>query len=164
MAADLERVKGNLGKSEGYSIEKIPREGNTHVNALRKLASTKDGDTLESVPVEYLSRPSIIESDVHMIGIPKESWADLTINYLKDGALPTDRREARRLVYKAARNTLVDGVLYKRWFSVPLLRCVDEEEVMKVLYEIHEGECGSHASGPSTTRKAMRQGYYWPSM
>ena len=47
---------------------------------------------------------------------------------------------------------------------MPLLRCVDEEEAMKVLYEIHEGKCGNHASGPSTARKAMRQGYYWPSM
>ncbi|XP_062075224.1 uncharacterized protein LOC133779256 [Humulus lupulus] len=99
-----------------------------------------------------------------MVNTPKESWASPIIDYLKDGVVPTDKREARRLVYKAARYTLVDGVLYKRGFSVPLLRCVDEEEAMKVLYEIHEGECGNHASGPSTARKAMRQGYYWPSM
>ncbi|XP_062105399.1 uncharacterized protein LOC133817028 [Humulus lupulus] len=137
MAAYLKRVKGYLEQLGGYSIEKIPRERNTHVDALTKLASTKDGDILESVPVEYLSRPSIIETEI---------------------------REARRLVYKVARYTLVDEVLYKRGFSVLLLRCVDEEEAMKVLYEIHEGECGNHASGPSTAKKAKRQGYYWPSM
>ena len=33
-----------------------------------------------------------------------------------------------------------------------------------MLQEIQEGECGNHESGPSTARKAMRQGYYWPSM
>ncbi|XP_062109404.1 uncharacterized protein LOC133820020 [Humulus lupulus] len=142
----------------------ILREKNTHADALAKLASTRDGDTLESVPVEYLPRPSITNPDVHMVNAPKESWASPIIDYLKDGVVPTDKREARRLVYKAARYTLVDGVLYKRGFSVPLLRCVDEEEAMKVQYEIHEGECGNHASGPSTARKAMRQGYYWPSM
>ncbi|XP_062080822.1 uncharacterized protein LOC133785619 [Humulus lupulus] len=160
MAAYLERVRGYLEQLVEYSIEQIPRKRNTHADALTKLASTKDGDTLESVPVEYLPRPSIVNPDVHMVSIPKESWASPIISYLKDGVVPTDKREARRLVYKAVRYTLIDGILYKRGFSVPLLRCVGEEEAVKVLYEIHEGECGNHASGPSTARKAMRHGYY----
>ncbi|XP_062085589.1 uncharacterized protein LOC133791687 [Humulus lupulus] len=164
MAAYLTRVKGYLGQLEGYIIEKIPRERNTHVNALAKLATTKDGDTLKSVPVEYLSKPSITDVEVHMINTPKESWVDPIMKYLKDGTLPIDKREAQWLAYKAARYTLVDRVLYKREFSIPLLRCVDEEEAMKVLYEIHEGECSNHTSGTSTSKKAMRQGYYWPSM
>ncbi|XP_062093986.1 uncharacterized protein LOC133800018 [Humulus lupulus] len=162
MATYFERVRGYLGQLEGYSIEQIPRERNTHADALAKLASTKDGDVLKSVLVEYLPRPGIIDSDVLMVSIPMESWADLIINYLKDGALPTDRKEAPRLVYKVARYTLVDGILYKRGFSMPLLRCVDDEEVVKVLYEIHEGECDNHVSGPSMDRKAMRQGYRVP--
>ncbi|XP_062075329.1 uncharacterized protein LOC133779374 [Humulus lupulus] len=164
VAAYLERVRGYIGQLEGYGIEQIPIERNTHVDALAKLASTKDADVLESVSVEYLPRPSIIDSDVLMVSIPKESWVDPIIRFLKDGALPTEKKEARRLVYKAAWYTLVDKILYKRGFSMLLLRCVGEEEAMKVLYEIHEGECGNHAGGPSTTRKAKRQGYYWPSM
>ncbi|XP_062103781.1 uncharacterized protein LOC133814891 [Humulus lupulus] len=102
MATYLERVRGCLGQLVGYSIEEIPRERNTHADALAKLASTKDGNILESVLVEYLSRPSIIDSDVLMISILKESWVDPIVSYLKDGALPTDKREAQRLVYKAA--------------------------------------------------------------
>ncbi|XP_062094025.1 uncharacterized protein LOC133800064 [Humulus lupulus] len=164
MVAYLKRVKGYLEQLEWYSIEQIPRERNIHADALAKLASTKDGDILESILVEYLSKPSIIEVEVHMINTKKGSWVDPIMSALKDGALPTEKGEARRLVYKAARYTLVDGVLYKRGFSMPLLRCVDEEEAMEVLYEIHEDECGNHASGPSTARKATRQGYYWPSM
>ncbi|XP_062118806.1 uncharacterized protein LOC133832486 [Humulus lupulus] len=164
MVSYLTRVKGYLEQLEGYSIEKIPRERNTQVDALVKLASTKDGDTLEFVPVEYLSKPSIIEAKVYMINTPKESWVDPIMKYLKDRTLPKNKRDARRLAYKATRYTLVDGVLYKRGFSVPLMWCVDEEEAMKVLYEKHEGERGNHASWPSTTRKATRQGYYWPSM
>ncbi|XP_062100058.1 uncharacterized protein LOC133805927 [Humulus lupulus] len=164
MATYLERVRSYLEQLVEYSIEQIPRERNIHADALAKLASTKDGDTLKSVPVEYLPRPSIVNPDVHMVSIPKESWASPIIDYLRDGVVPTDKREARRLVYKAAWYTLVDGILHKRGFSVPLLRCVNEEEAVKVLYEIHEGECGNHASGPSTAQKATRQGYYWPSM
>ncbi|XP_062075042.1 uncharacterized protein LOC133779056 [Humulus lupulus] len=162
MVAYLERVRSYLEQLVEYSIEQIPRERNTHVDALAKLASPKDGDTLELVPVEYLPRSSIVNPDVHMASFPKESWASPIIDYLKDGVVPTDKREARRLVYKAARYTLVDGILYKRGYSVPLLRCVDEEEAVKVLYEIHEGECGNHASGPSTARKDMRQGFGVP--
>ncbi|XP_062103533.1 uncharacterized protein LOC133814610 [Humulus lupulus] len=86
------------------------------------------------------------------------------MRYLKDGTLPANKKKARRLAYKAARYNLVDGVFYKRGFSVPLLSCIVEEEGMKLLNEIHEGECENHASGQSTMQKAMRQGYYWPSM
>ena len=75
MAAYLERVKCYLGRLVEYSIEQIPRERNSHADALAKLASTKDGDILESIPVEYLPRPSIIRADIHMVSVPKESWA-----------------------------------------------------------------------------------------
>ena len=108
MAAYLERVRGYLGQLVEYSIEQIPRERNTYVDSLAKLASTKDGDTLESVPVEYLPRPSIVNPDIHMVSIPKESWANPIISYLKDGVVPTNKREAQRLVYKVAQYTLVD--------------------------------------------------------
>ncbi|XP_062109875.1 uncharacterized protein LOC133821743 [Humulus lupulus] len=163
MAAYLERVKGYLGRLVEYNIEQIPRERNTHADALAKLASTKDGDILESIPVEYLPRPIIVSTDVHMVSTPKESWTEPIKRYLEKGTLPVDKKESRRLVYKATRYTLVDGVPYKRGFLMPLLRCVEEEEALKVLHEIHEGECGNHESRPSTARKAMRQGYYWPS-
>ena len=156
MAAYLERVKGYLGRLEEYSIEQIPRERNSHADALAKVASTKDGDILKLIPMEYLPRPSIVSVDIHMVSVPNESWAESIKRYLEEGTLPVDKKEARRLVYKAARYTLVDGVLYKRGFSMPLLRCVEEEEALKVLHEIHEGECGDHESGSSTARKAIR--------
>ena len=125
MAAYLERVRDYFEQLVEYSIEKIPRERNTHADALAKLASTKDGDILESVPVEYLPRPSIVNSDVHMVSIPKESWANPIINYLKDGALPTDRREAQRLVYKVAQYTLVgeESFVQERLFCAALAVC-----------------------------------------
>ena len=40
--------------------------------------------------------------------------------YLKDGRLPEDRDEARRLRIKAAKYVLIDEVLYKRGFSIPI--------------------------------------------
>ena len=37
--------------------------------------------------------------------------------YLKDGALPKDKDEARKLWIKAVKYVLIDKVLYKRGFS-----------------------------------------------
>ena len=42
-----------------------------------------------------------------------------------------------------------------------LLRCVDADEAKKIVHKIHEGVCGTHASGHVMARQIMRAGYYW---
>ncbi|GKV47171.1 hypothetical protein SLEP1_g54089 [Rubroshorea leprosula] len=68
-----------------------------------------------------------------------------------------------RLRKKASRYTLVDGVLYKRSFSL-LLRCLNLSEAEYTLREVHEGVCGSHVGARTLAHKVLRQGYYWPNM
>ena len=70
---------------------------------------------------------------------------DLILSYIRDGILPEDRKQAMRLKCRAARYTLLDGVLYRRGFTLPMLRCLDDEEDNYVLREIHEGICGNHS-------------------
>ena len=56
----------------------------------------------------------------------------------------------------------LDGdVLYKKSKDQMLLRCVDVDEAKKIIHEIHEGVCGTHASGHVMARQIMRVGYYW---
>ena len=56
----------------------------------------------------------------------------------------------------------LDGdILYKKRKYQILLRCVDADEAKKIVYEIHEGACGTHASRHVMTRQIMRAGYYW---
>ena len=46
----------------------------------------------------------------------------------------------------------LDGeVLYKKSKDQILLRCVDASEANKIVREIHEGVCGTHASGHVVT-------------
>ncbi|KAG8496371.1 hypothetical protein CXB51_009116 [Gossypium anomalum] len=45
-----------------------------------------------------------------------------------------------------------------------LLRCVDDVEAKKILEEVHEGICGTHAMVFNMARKIMRLGYYWLTM
>ena len=56
---------------------------------------------------------------------------------------------------------LDEEVLYKKSKNQILLRCVDVSEAKKIVHEIHEGVCGTHASGHVMTRQIMRVGYYW---
>ncbi|KAI5333905.1 hypothetical protein L3X38_024037 [Prunus dulcis] len=48
--------------------------------------------------------------------------------------------------------------------SLPYLRCLTPEEGHYVLREIHEGICGNHSGARSLAHKAIRQGYFWPSL
>uniref|UniRef100_A0A2N9GEY5 RNase H type-1 domain-containing protein n=1 Tax=Fagus sylvatica TaxID=28930 RepID=A0A2N9GEY5_FAGSY len=46
----------------------------------------------------------------------------------------------------------------------PYLLCVHPNLVDDLLFEIHEGICGSHTGGRSLAHRAMSQGYWWPFM
>jgi hypothetical protein len=65
---------------------------------------------------------------------------------------------------QSARYTIIDGVLYRRGYFHPLLKCLSATEAHYVLREIHEGVCGNHSGGRVLAHKAMRAGYYWPTM
>ena len=59
---------------------------------------------------------------------------------------------------------MLNEKLYKRDFSQPYLRCVEEEEAKYVLEEVHGGICGDHMRAKSLARKIMRVGYFWPTI
>ena len=86
------------------------------------------------------------------------------VSYLKDGRLPEEKDEARKLRVRSARYVLMDEVLYKRGFSQPYLRCLVLDEAYYVLREVHEGACGNYSGARSLVHKVVRVGYYWPNM
>ena len=86
------------------------------------------------------------------------------LSFLQDGRLPQDVEEATKVRKMAARFTILNGTLYKRGFSMPYLKCVDEKEAKYIKEEIHEGVCGDHASPRSLVRKVIRIGYFWPTL
>ena len=88
------------------------------------------------------------------------------VRYLKAQILPKNNREAWKLI-KRSESYVFDGdtLLRKsRSGSFPLMRCLSETEAREILKEIHEGACGNHAGGRSLAHKALRLGYYWPTM
>jgi hypothetical protein len=65
---------------------------------------------------------------------------------------------------QSARYTIIGEILYCQGYTLPLLKCLSTTEVEYVLKEIHERVCGSHFGGPMLAHKAIRAGYYWPTM
>nr|GEZ37244.1 reverse transcriptase domain-containing protein [Tanacetum cinerariifolium] len=73
-------------------------------------------------------------------------------------------KQARKLRLKARQYELMEGILYKRSFLTPWLRCVGPLQAEYVMREIHEGSCSMHAGPRSVVAKAIRLGYFWPTM
>ncbi|XP_041020435.1 uncharacterized protein LOC121262069 [Juglans microcarpa x Juglans regia] len=105
---------------------------------------------------------SAIGINVLVIQPAPPKWAIDIMKYLGEGQVLGDQEEARKVRNRAAHFTLWEGVLYRRGFSKPLLRCVSPEETQYVLAEIHERICINHSSGRALVARVMRAGYYWP--
>ena len=134
-------------------------------DSLAKYSSTGEAQLLGLVPVEVLSAPSTDEMDVDWImnvSQEQESWMTPILEYLLNGSLPESSKERQKLMRKASRYIVQDGRLYRRGFSMPLLRCVTKEEAKTILTEVHGGECGDHTGGQSLAKKILRYGYFWP--
>ncbi|GJW61076.1 reverse transcriptase domain-containing protein [Tanacetum coccineum] len=93
-----------------------------------------------------------------------EKVKSLVSEYLKDGTLPGDRNEASKLRIKARQYELMEGILYRRSFLKPWLRYVGPLQANYMIREIHEGSYSMYAGPRSVVAKAMRLGYYWPTM
>ncbi|XP_071688425.1 uncharacterized protein [Rutidosis leptorrhynchoides] len=136
-------------KFEFFLIAQVPRSMNKKADALNKLATSvfsqfaKD----EVAPLEEV-----------------ETWMSPIIVYLKNGTFPTDGAAARKIRMKAPLYMLREGVLFKKSFTAPLLRCVGLNEAETIVREVHEGTCGMHAEFRTVVGKIMRLGYFWPSM
>uniref|UniRef100_A0A2N9GE01 Integrase catalytic domain-containing protein n=1 Tax=Fagus sylvatica TaxID=28930 RepID=A0A2N9GE01_FAGSY len=135
-------------------------------HALAKLASVLSADFKRFIPIETLITPSIAlpTSFIYTITVGP-CWMDPYVLYLKEGVLPEQKKEAEIIRRKAVRFWLSkDLKLYKRSFSGPYLLCIHPDIVEDLLYEIHEGICGSHTGDRSLAHRALTQGYWWPYM
>ncbi|GKA45610.1 reverse transcriptase domain-containing protein [Tanacetum coccineum] len=85
-------------------------------------------------------------------------------NYLEKGKLPEDPVDARTLMEKIGNYTMEYGVLYRKSYLVPLMRCIGPLQANYIIREVHMGSCGMHNGPRQVVAKAINLGYYWPSM
>ncbi|XP_022854960.1 uncharacterized protein LOC111376241 [Olea europaea var. sylvestris] len=164
MAVYLKLVLDLIPHFEMFELIQVPHLENTYADALSKLASSKDSELLNIVPIERLLKPSILGGEELLWIESTPAWMQPIMAYLKDQSLPASRSEAKKLRRRAAHFVLQEDILYKRGFASLLLRYVGEEEAMYILGEIHEEICRNHSGGMALAHKVLRQGYFWPTL
>ncbi|XP_035838176.1 uncharacterized protein LOC110921310 [Helianthus annuus] len=164
MALYLNQAKTLLQTFYSYKVHHINRSENKPADALSKLASTSFQHLAKDVRIEVLSNPSVPLREVSVIQTGTTSWMTPIIMYLQSGILPENKAEARKIQYKSEHYQMADGILYRKSYLGPLLRCVDAEDANYLIREVHEGICGIHAGPRMVVAKVMNAGYYWPGM
>ncbi|KAL5546721.1 hypothetical protein UlMin_006408 [Ulmus minor] len=151
MASYLEKAKEAMNQFDTVTIIQVPRAENTNADALARLATGLEERLLKTVPIEILEVPSIDKPEQVGSIVVRPCWMDPIISFLRDGTLPADKFEARRLRFRLARYFLDKGKLYKKGFSSPSLLCLDEDRGKFTLEEVHAGVCGNHSNLTTVT-------------
>ena len=120
MGQYLKIVKQMMGKFEAVEVIQIPREQNSQADILARMAAVADPKMPKSVPLEVKSGPSIDQNLGVMRIEQKCSWRDPIVSYLRDGVLPPDKLRARKIRAQASRYTMIDGVLYRRGYTLSI--------------------------------------------
>jgi ribonuclease HI len=154
---------------KGFTLQHVDRSKNEEADALAKAAAK--GEALPSdVFYHVISTPAICnpeglqitqDTEGHRIVnlIMAEDWRAPITLYLQGHYHPSDR-----LKHRSRDFALVEGQLYKKGISQPMLKCISETEGIQILREVHNGTCGSHSGPKALATKVIRQGFYWPTI
>jgi hypothetical protein len=120
--------------------------------------------TLQPMEIDYMSA-DMIEIDQAVFTVREvPSWVRPIMDFLVDGQVLADETEARRVARRSKGYTIINKEIYKRSATRVLQRCVKPAKGLEMLREIHQGECGHHASSRALVAKVFWHGFYWPTV
>ena len=104
--------------------------------------------------------------DVCPIFIAPNSWYRDLVHYLQAILLPEhwNSKQRRALHLKSTSYQIIEGILFKKNYDGVPLRCLEKEDVKKVMVDLHDGPAGGHFFGDTTAHKILRARYYWPTL
>jgi ribonuclease HI len=170
----LTAVRSLERQFKGFTLQHLDRAKNKEADALAKAAAR--GEALPSdvfyhvIGTPAVRSPEVLQitndTDGHRIVnlIMTEDWRAPITLFLQGYYHPSDDNEAKRLKHQSRDFALIEGQLYKKGVSQPMLKCVTETEGIQILREVHSGTCGSHSGPRALTAKVIRQGFYWPAI
>ncbi|CAN6695530.1 unnamed protein product [Malus baccata var. baccata] len=152
-----------FGDSE-LVINQLNGEGsNLAANEMAQLASgVPMQERKYGVDVEIQTRnlPSILDRgfslDVMVLETKMEDWRSPIIHHLKDPSSPTSKKNRQQ----ATKYVLWAKNLLRKTPDGLLLKCLGQEESMRVMAEVHEGICGAHQAGTKMRWLLRRYGYF----
>jgi hypothetical protein len=170
----LAAVRSLERQFKGFTLQHVDRARNEEADALAKAAAKGEAlpsdvfyhviDTLAVRNPEGLQITQDAEGHRIVNLIMAEDWRTPITLYLQGHYHPSDSNEAKRLKHRSQDFTLVEGQLYKKGISQPMLKCITEIEGIQILREVHIGTCGSHSGPMALAAKVIRQGFYWPTI
>ncbi|XP_070667982.1 uncharacterized protein [Malus domestica] len=132
------------------SVNHVPRGSNLAANEMAQLASgvpIQERKYGVDVEIQRRNLPSILEMgfslDIMVLETEIEDWRSPIVHHLKNPSSPTskkNRQQATKYVLWAK------NLLRKTPYGL-LLKCLGQEESMRVMAEVHEGICGAHQAG-----------------
>ncbi|XP_077249161.1 uncharacterized protein LOC143888604 [Tasmannia lanceolata] len=151
----LSQVRQLSTKFKSFEVVRIPRTENTKADVLSKLAAS-GYTTLENICMEFLQRSSIERKAAEVMEVKHEScWMDEIVDYLRSGKLPEAKKEARKVIQRAARFSLDGENLFKRSYTLPYLKCLRPSDTAYALQETHEGIWGEHLGDKALAIKVL---------
>ncbi|KAG5552094.1 hypothetical protein RHGRI_010249 [Rhododendron griersonianum] len=106
----------------------------------------------------YMAQPECLMANTDNQEV---DWRQVYIDYLREGALPTERAESVRVVRGARRFFLERGLLFRRTLDGMPQVCVDKEQAEEVLAKTHGTE---HQGWRKLHEQMVNLGYFWPTM
>jgi hypothetical protein len=160
----LEKVREMQRHFKGYSIRHIPRDDNNEADKLAK-AAAKNQEMPPDMFFQIIKEPSVKETKPKIVNVVETpDWRAEIMAYLRGHYEPQDELEEKRLKHRARDYTVFNGELYKSGVIEPWLRCITSENGLELLKEIHSGFCGAHIGTRAVAGKAIKQGFYWPTI
>ncbi|XP_010668304.3 uncharacterized protein LOC104885308 [Beta vulgaris subsp. vulgaris] len=124
MVKYVEKAKELIAQLNHFEVQAIPRAENTKADALSKLASSNSFSVERTVTIDIQKEKSITEyvmivNSVNQLG----EWFSELVAYKLTGALTNDPSSAKNLRRQASWYIIYHDELYKKSFSLPVLKC-----------------------------------------
>ena len=161
----LTAVRSLEKQFKGFTLQHVDRNKNEEADALAKAAAK--GEALPSDVFYHVIGTTVVrnpeglqitqDAEGHRIVnlIMAEDWRAPITLYLQGHYHPTDRNEAKRLKHRSRDFAIVEGQLYKKGISQPMLKCIAETKGIEILHEVHNGTYGSHSGPRALAAKVM---------
>jgi hypothetical protein len=181
MDAYCVKIRKLEGHFEGIEFQHVPRNNNVAADVLSKLGS-RPALVPAGVFVQDLRKPSIKLLDPEnpepppndqnsapprdvLMSEKEDDWHKPFIDFILDQLLPDNKAERERITRRSANYVVIGTDLYRKATSTGvLMKCILRSEGLRLLAEIHSGECGCHAASTNLVGKAYRSGFYWPTI
>ncbi|XP_014490625.1 uncharacterized protein LOC106753338 [Vigna radiata var. radiata] len=155
------KVSDLIKAFDTFRIIHVPREQNSRADLLSKLTHSRGNSQLTSVIKTKLDRP-LLETCATSVTPPTTDWRHEIMQLIiqQEQGARMSAADSKRI----ACFTFVGDDLYRRGYTMPLLKCLSGEEAKYVMQELHHGIYGSHSGKRTLRAKILRAGFYWPTI